>query len=95
MGGSVKNRSDSEVEWTIQVVGLGKASTSGVYLTGLTDNCPIVLPPDAAYSFDKHNQAEHTDNTECKRRYSEHRSIMSIVMRTRGQHLWSECAIDY
>lgn len=94
-GWYVKNRSDSEVEWTTQVVGLGKTPTSGVYLTRLTDKYPIVLPPEATYSFDKHNQDEHTDNTECKCRYGEHRSIMSIIMRTEGQHLWSGCAIGY
>ena len=69
--------SDNEVEWSIQVVGLGKAPTSGVYLTGLTDKFPIVLPPEAAYSFDKHNQDEYTDNAECKSRYGEHGSINS------------------
>jgi len=94
LGGMSRTGSDNEVEWTIQVVGLGKAPTSGVYLTGLADKFPIVLPPEAPYSFDKHNQDEYTDNAECKPHYGEHGSIMSIVMRTvRGQHLWSGCAI--
>jgi hypothetical protein len=78
----VKNRTDDEVEWTIQVVDLGKAATNGVCLTGLTDESPIILPPKTAHSFDKRNQDKHTDNTERKCHYSEHRSKLSIAMRT-------------
>jgi len=52
-----------------QAIGLGGAVMSGVYSAGLANESPIVLPPEAAYSLDKRNQHEHTNDGERERHF--------------------------